>query len=156
MEDKVEIVDYKEAYGTAFRDLNVEWISHYFEMESSDYKVLDHPQTSIIEPGGHIYIALLNGEAVGACALMKLENHRYEYELSKMAVSPLAQGNGIGLLLGQAVINKAKGLGAKNIYLETNDRLAPALRLYGKLGFTKVDACETPYSRCNVQMMLAF
>ncbi len=153
MNNGVEIVDFEEKYCAAFKDLNVEWISHYFEMEASDFKALDHPQKYIIEPGGHIYIALLNGEPVGTCALLKLENRDYDYELVKMAVTPKAQGYGIGRLLGQAVIDKAKSLEVDELYLETNNQLTPAIRLYEKLGFEHISGCSTPYARCNVQMV---
>lgn len=71
-----------------------------------------------------------------------------------MAVSPRAQGKNLGFLLGQAVVNKAKELGAANIYLESNTILKPAINLYHKLGFQKIVGRATPYKRCNIQMVL--
>ena len=76
------------------------------------------------------------------------------FELVKMGVSPLAQGKGIGFLLGQACIEKARALGAEKIYLESNTRLKPAISLYHKLGFRKVAGPPSPYERCNIQMEL--
>ena len=78
----------------------------------------------------------------------------YDFELAKMAVSPKAQGKNIGWLLGQAIIEKAKALGASGIYLESNTILKPAINLYHKLGFQKVAGHPTPYERCNIQMEL--
>lgn len=71
-----------------------------------------------------------------------------------MAVSPKVQGKGIGMLLGQACIEKVKALGAKKIYLESNTRLKPAISLYHKLGFQKVAGYPSPYERCDIQMEL--
>jgi len=71
-----------------------------------------------------------------------------------MGVSPKAQGNGIGKLLGQHIIEKAKQLGAKKIFLESNRKLAPALSLYKKLGFTEMTKVASPYSRSDIQMEL--
>jgi DNA-binding MarR family transcriptional regulator/GNAT superfamily N-acetyltransferase len=151
--DKVSIVNYTPKYQKAFKSLNEEWISTYFQMEEADYKALDHPKQYILNKGGHIFIALYNDEPVGACALIKMNDEMYE--LAKMAVSPKAQGKGIGWLLGQAVISKARSLGAKTLYLESNTVLTPAITLYYKLGFQKVTGRPTPYKRANIQMELA-
>jgi len=152
---RIRIVDYQPRYQPAFRSLNEQWITQYFRMEAADYKALDHPQESILDKGGHILVAL-DGEApVGVCALIKMDEPPYDYELAKMAVSPLAQGKGIGWLLGQAAIEKARSLGASWLYLESNTVLKPAIQLYQKLGFEKVKGHSSPYERCNIQMALA-
>jgi DNA-binding MarR family transcriptional regulator/predicted GNAT family N-acyltransferase len=150
----VQLVDYKPAYKEAFRQLNEEWISRYFKMEEADHKALDNPQKNIIAKGGYILVALYQDEPVGVCALLKMNDPVYEYELAKMAVSPKVQGKSIGWLLGQAAIDKVKALGAKKLYLESNTILEPAINLYHKLGFQKVVGHATPYERCNIQMEL--
>lgn len=150
----VKIVEYKPEYQDAFKALNVEWISTYFEMEEADYKALDNPEEYILNKGGKILVALYENEPVGVCALIKMDNPDYDFEMAKMAVSPKAQGKNIGWLLGQAIAAKAKELGAKKIYLESNTILKPAINLYYKLGFEKVFGLETPYKRCNIQMEL--
>lgn len=150
----VKIVPYSAKYRAAFRDLNVEWITTHFKMEQSDHDALDDPEGYILEQGGFIFVALLEGKPVGVCALIKRDHPVYPYELAKMAVSPKAQGKGIGFLLGQAVADKAKELKAEKLFLESNTKLAPAIRLYEKLGFQKVAGQPTPYERCNIQMEL--
>ena len=151
-DEKVQIVDYKPAHQPSFKRLNEEWITRWFEMEAADYKSLDHPQQTILDGGGHILIAVLKGEAVGTCALIKMDETTYE--LAKMSVSSKAQGRGIGMLLGQATIAKAKELGASRVYLESNTILEPAVRLYRKLGFSEIESAISPYERCNIQMEL--
>ena len=151
----VRIVPYKSQYQSAFKSLNVAWIAKYFEMEDADYKTLDNPEESILKKGGKIFVALYNNEPVGVCALLKMQDPNFVYELVKMAVSPKVQGKNIGWLLGQAAINKARELGASKVYLESNTILKPAINLYHKLGFQKVSGHPTPYKRCNIQMELA-
>lgn len=150
----VEIVHYDTKYQSAFKSLNEEWISNYFEMEESDYKALDNPEEYIISRGGKILVALYKGEPLGVCALIKMDDPDYDYEMAKMAVSPKAQGKNIGWLLGQAIINTVKDLGASKIYLESNTILKPAINLYYKLGFQKISGRPTPYKRANIQMEL--
>lgn len=152
--NEVKIVDYDPTYQQDFRNLNEEWISKFFKMEASDYKMLDHPEDYIINKGGHIVFALLNDEVVGTCALIKTSEDPLIFELAKMAVSPKAQGKKIGYLIGEALIDKAKGLKAKEIFLETNSSLVPAIKLYEKLGFQHIQVSDSPYVRCDTKMLL--
>ncbi|GAA4330573.1 bifunctional helix-turn-helix transcriptional regulator/GNAT family N-acetyltransferase [Flaviaesturariibacter amylovorans] len=149
---EVQVVDYQPEYAAAFRALNEEWISKYFRMEAADYAALDHPDEKILQPGGHIFVALYGGEAVGVCALLKHTDGTWE--LAKMAVSPKAQGKNIGWLLGRRVIEKARELGATALFLESNTMLKPAVNLYYKLGFRKITGRPSPYERSNIQMEL--
>lgn len=149
---EVEIIEYQPEYKKAFRQLNEEWITTWFKMEEADYKALDNPEEYIINKGGYIYFALYKGQVVGTCALIKMDNNTFE--LAKMAVSPLAKGKGIGYLLGNAIISKAKQEGATKLYLESNTILKPAINLYHKLGFKKITGPPSPYERANIQMEL--
>ena len=150
---ETDIVDYTSEHRDAFHDLNVEWIERYFEMEDADHESLDDPEHHILDPGGAIVMACHHGEVVGTCALIKMNDERYE--LAKMAVSESARGKGIGWLLGRAVIERARDLGARTVFLESNTVLTPAIALYRKLGFKRVSGRPSPYERCNIQMELA-
>jgi DNA-binding MarR family transcriptional regulator/N-acetylglutamate synthase-like GNAT family acetyltransferase len=152
----VRIVAYETQYQSAFKSLNEEWIATYFEMEEADYKALDNPEEYILNKGGKIFVALYDNEPLGVCALIKMDGDNYDFEMAKMAVSPKAQGKSIGWLLGNAVINAAKEMGASTLYLESNTILKPAINLYYKLGFQKITGRPTPYKRCNIQMELNF
>ncbi|WP_404986019.1 GNAT family N-acetyltransferase [Chryseobacterium sp. M5] len=150
----VKIVEYEPKYQSAFKALNEEWISTFFEMEEADYKALDNPKEYILDKGGKIFVALYKNEPLGVCALIKMNDQNYDFEMAKMAVSPKAQGKNLGWLLGQAIIDSAKQLGASKIYLESNTILKPAINLYQKMGFEKIVGHQTPYKRCNIQMEL--
>jgi len=151
---EIEIIDYLPEHRDDFKLLNEQWIEQYFQIEKADQKALDNPEDYIIKRGGKILVAIQNNTILGVCALLKKQDQKYEYELAKMAVSPKAQGKGIGNLLGKSIIEKAKDLGASYIYLESNTILKPAISLYRKLGFKKVIGHHTPYERCNIQMEL--
>lgn len=152
--NEVKIIAYEPQYKEAFRALNEEWIKTFFVMEPSDYKLLDHPEEEIINKGGYIAFALLNGEAVGTCALVRAHEEPLAFELSKMAVSPKAQGKKIGYLLGNTLVEKARDLKAEKVFLETNSILVPAIKLYEKLGFKHIPITNPGYDRVDVQMEL--
>jgi N-acetylglutamate synthase-like GNAT family acetyltransferase/DNA-binding MarR family transcriptional regulator len=148
----VEIINYLPEFHDDFKRLNYEWIGKYFQLEEADHQSLNYPDEKILNLGGHIYMALSNNKIVGTCALIKIDDNIYE--LAKMAVTAKARGKGIGWLLGQKAINKARELGAKRVFLESNTILEPAINLYRKLGFRKIVGHPSPYERCNIQMEL--
>lgn len=147
----VRVVDYEPRHRDAFRDLNLEWIERFFEVEDADRRVLDEPERNILAPGGHILIAELDGSSVGCCALIRESDDMFE--LAKMAVSPAVQGRGIGVLLGRAALERASSAGAKRVELLTNSALAPAIHVYEKLGFVHVPVGGSEYARADVRMV---
>ncbi len=150
----INIVPYNPAYRLAFKSLNEEWISTYFELEEADHKALDNPEEYILAKGGKIMVALYNDKPVGVCSLIKMNHPDFDYELAKMVVSPTVQGKNIGYLLGKAIIEEAKTVGASKLFLESNTILKPAINLYHKLGFQKINGFPSTYQRCNIQMEL--
>lgn len=146
----IEIVNYSPKFHNDFKQLNSEWIEKYFEFEKMDHEILNYPNKNILKSGGHIIMARYNGEIVGTCALMKIDKDTYQ--LAKMAVAEHARGLGIGTMLGETIINKARELGAKSIILQSNTVLEAAIKLYLKLGFRKTVGPISPYKRCNIQM----
>lgn len=150
---EVRILDYTPAHASHFRALNQAWIERYFEMEELDYKSLGDPDGYIIAKGGHILMAEYNGEIVGTCALLKMENDTFE--LAKMAVTDKAQGLKIGKRLGLAAIEKARELGARQLMLLSNRKLETALHLYRRLGFVEVPDENTDYKRADIKMELS-
>ena len=140
---------------TAFRILNEEWINRYFVLEPKDQESLLDPQGTILNAGGRIFLAILNGRNIGCCALLAMKPG--EFEVAKMAVTESCQGAGIGRLLLERTIAEARAAGARRLYLETNAKLAPAIRLYESLGFQHLPAervVPSAYARANVHMEL--
>ena len=93
-------------YAKDFRRINEEWILTHFWLEESDIQIKNDPQKYILDKGGNIFIALLNGEPVGNCALIVREI--FTCELAKMAVDPKARSCEIGFKLELALIEKAR------------------------------------------------
>ena len=147
-----EILLYDPAYKEAFRRLNHEWINKYFELEELDNQILDDPEGYIIAKGGNILFARYQGEMVGTCALLKINDTTYE--LGKMAVTEKVQGLKIGQYLCQAAITEAKALGATNLELYSHRSLQPALHVYRKLGFRDVPCPPSGYKRSDIKMEL--
>jgi putative acetyltransferase len=142
---------------TAFRELNEKWVRQYFEMEAKDHEVLNDPLRYVIQPGGEVIMAIGDGAAVGCCALIKMEGGIFE--VAKMTTDENFRGHGIGEGLLRAVIRFARQMGATGLYLETNSKLANAIRLYERTGFTHVPperVHASPYARSNVSMELFF
>lgn len=151
----IEIVPYRPELRAAFAALNRAWIEQFFRIESADLRVLDDPDGAIIAPGGQIFFALDDGEAIGTVAAVR--ESPATFELAKMAVRPSHQGRGVGERLGRAVIDFARASGAKVVFLETNDALSNAIRLYERLGFVHATRPHpSSYARSNVYMKLRF
>jgi GNAT superfamily N-acetyltransferase len=149
----VRIVPYAPGYRTAFRDLNLEWIATYFEVEPEDRRVLDDPETHVLQAGGAILMAVDADKAIGTGALIRTGPH--EFELAKMAVTPRAQGRGVGRQICAGLIALARTLGAHRIELLSHRSLGPALSLYRSLGFREIPLGEVPYQRANIRMELS-
>lgn len=150
--DEVEIIDFDPAYREQFKQLNLAWIEKYFKVEEPDIRTLSNPEGYIIDKGGRVFFARYNNEIVGTCALLK--QHEGIYELVKMAVSPEAQGKQIGKKLCLHAVEVARQMGARQVYLESNTSLTPALELYKKVGFYKVESSPSPYQRSNIKMQI--
>ncbi|GJM14278.1 MAG: hypothetical protein DHS20C12_26810 [Pseudohongiella sp.] len=148
----VELLEYSDEYAEDFRDLNYAWINQNFDVEESDREMLEEPDKAIVDKGGYIVIAKYKGEVIGTCALIRQNATRVE--LAKMAVAQKAKGKGIGYLLGQHCIAKARELNFQQLFLESNTKLVPAINLYKKLGFKRVVGEPSPYARCNIQMLM--
>ena len=146
------VVDWHPRYGDAFGRLNREWLDKYFRVEPVDAPVLDNPDTHVLAHGGVILYALQEGQAVGTVALKNQGGG--VFELTKMAVTPACQGQGVGRQLLGAAIDRFREIAGSRLYLESNSRLATALALYESAGF----AHETPpepsdYQRADVYMV---
>ena len=150
----VEIVDYRPEHLAVFKRLNIMWINSHWSLEPHDLEVLSNPDDSILSKGGCILVASVDGLPMGVVALCRMENSEYDFELAKLAVDPEARGTGLGEAICRTAIERAKSLGAKKIFLESNTLLKPAINLYRKLGFTELKENHLAYERGNIQMEL--
>jgi len=143
-----EIVPFSGEHRTAFRDLNLEWVSTLFRVEPHDEEQLSHPEW-IIEDGGEIWLARLDGEIVGTGVLFC--EGEGSYEIAKMAVRPDIRGKGIGKKILAMLIQRFRERDGKRLWLQTNSRLQNAIALYRSFGFVDFTPSKpSPYARADV------
>lgn len=151
----VQITNMEPAHREKFRALNLAWIEKHFKIEPIDDRMLRNPETEIIAKGGQVLVALKAAQVVGVVSIKPMPQQRWE--LMKLAVDPTHHGNGIGELLTLEAIARAKKSGAKSIFLETSTKLAPAIKLYRKLGFVEIDIPPTTEcARTDIMFELQF
>lgn len=149
----IEIVDYSSQYLNDYCRLTEEWISKHWVMESRDYEELREVQT-MIDNGGFLLIALLDGKAVGTCAMIPMNGEKYDFELAKFCISPTAQGFGLGSKLLNTALRRTKEMNKNRIYLETNHLCETAIHLYKKIGFKQLEGHSKVFERGDVLMAL--
>ena len=79
----------------------------------------------------------------------------YDYELAKLAVSPNVRGKGIGTLLCEAAINKAKTMKAKKLLPRKQYPIKARHSHLQKLGFKELTEYHPAYERGDIQMELS-
>lgn len=151
----LRIVEFRDDLASAFHDINAEWIESMFAMEDVDRHVLENPLETIIEPGGAILFAELEGQGiVGAGALRWSEPG--QLELTKMGVKSGLRGLKAGEFLLHALIERAAIMKPDRLFLLTNTRCEAAIHLYEKSGFEHdaelLAAARHHYDRCDVAM----
>ena len=146
----IEIIPYTDALKEHIKTLNVEWLEKYFSVEPNDVISLSNPKEEILDKGGYIYYATVDGAVAGTVSMLRITSD--EFELGKMAVSGNYQGLGLGNILMQHCINEAQRLGIKKLILFSNTSLGPAIHLYRKYGFVEAAFEPGHYKRSNIKM----
>lgn len=146
----IKIIPFSIELSSVVKTLNYEWLEKYFKVEKGDVIALSNPQTEIIDKGGYIYFAKRNAKIVGTVSLLKKSDT--VFELGKMAVTENAQGLGIGKLLVEHCLTIAKEKNIKKLVLYSNTKLASAIHLYEKYGFTEIELESGLYERANIKM----
>ena len=103
----------------------------------------DHPAEvldEVLESGGRLYVAEVDGEAVGVGGLKLLSGT--VGEIKRMFVRPAARGLGVGRAIVQQLIDDARALGCTTIYLESASFMHTAHALYGSVGFVPSETYE--------------
>ena len=153
--DLVQIVTFDDKYSDAFARLNLEWLEGYELIEDLDRKYLEHPRETILDKGGEIFFALIDGTVVGTGAAVVHDERTIE--LAKLAVDGNARGRGIGQRLTETVIDWARQRGADKVVLVSSTKLKTALRLYERLGFVYCPLpADTGYETADIYMELVF
>jgi GNAT superfamily N-acetyltransferase len=89
-------------------------------------------------PNGSILLAVEDGDVKGACAYRRLSQE--VCEMKRLFVPSRNQGKGIGRLLCQNIIVKAREEGFNLIRLDTGKLLTEAIAMYKSAGFQECSA----------------
>lgn len=100
--------------------------------------------------GERVLLAALDGdEVVGAVQLDRSDagNGRHRAEVRRLVVRADRRGTGVGRALMEAIVEVARGLGLRLLWLSTHED-TDADRIYGRLGWTRAgvipDYAELP------------
>ena len=85
---------------------------------------------------GAFVVAYLDEMAVGCGAVRRLDEATAE--LKRMYVDPSVRGRGVGRAPVEALEREARLLSMTRVVLETGTRLAPAIKLYQAMGYTRI------------------
>jgi putative acetyltransferase len=150
----VRVVDFEPRWRDDFARLNMEWLERWFTVEPEDREVLGDPETHVLASGGRVLFAVDERDrALGTVALMRHEDGLVE--LTKMAVEPELRGAGIGRKLMAGAIAAFAQMGGRELFLESNTRLVPAIKLYESVGFRHQPTVRpgSHYRRADVYMV---
>jgi putative acetyltransferase len=91
-------------------------------------------------PRGALFMALVDGELAGCCALRPLEDVDYPNasEMKRLYVRKAFRGFGLGRQLAEAALDAARAGGYHCVLLDTLDDMESARALYEDLGFTSI------------------
>jgi len=125
--------------GTVFFDPTTDALYDLFQLPGSFYLVAE--ENSGLLGGAGIFPSA--GLPEGVCELVKMYLHK------------AARGKGLGRLLINQCLEKAKDLGYKKVYLETMPELGKAVSIYEKFGFTYLTGPmgNTGHFGCDVWMI---
>jgi len=108
------------------------YLGQDLSFQGTEREFADFPQTY-----DALFLAQLAGASVAACGLKPLRSNICE--LKRLYCRPMARGHGLGMKLSQAALNKARSLGYKHIYLDTDHGLTHANAVYETLGFRDIE-----------------
>lgn len=108
------------------------------------------------KPRAVYFVVEENGRIVGGAGIAQLENEAAHIcELQKMYFLSEARGLGLGSLMMEKCLMKAREFGYEQCYLETMDYMEAAQKLYRKTGFEYIQAPmgNTGHCACPVWML---
>jgi ribosomal protein S18 acetylase RimI-like enzyme len=93
-----------------------------------------------VAPRGALFLARVDGELAGCCALRPLEGSDYPNacEMKRLYVRKAFRGFGLGRTLAEAALDAARRAGYDCVLLDTLDDMEAARALYVGLGFEDI------------------
>ncbi|MEX1249877.1 MAG: GNAT family N-acetyltransferase [Hyphomonas sp.] len=130
----LRLVEYDERLAQEFDAITREWAEDMFRLEENDIRIIENPKEMILDRGGEIlFVEAGSLGIVGPFALMPVDGT--SFELTKMGVRASARGLKAGEFLLARVLERARQLPIRELFLLTNKKCAAAIHLYEKAGF---------------------
>jgi GNAT superfamily N-acetyltransferase len=130
--DRMDII-YTNAQNPDFARLCVQLDAHLNQAAGGERRRAQYARYNTLESIHGVFLALEGGSAVG-CAAFKRFDARCA-EVKRVFVQDTSRGKGIARALMAALEAEAKKQGFTALILETGRALAPAVRMYEKLGY---------------------
>jgi len=134
-----EDFEVKSTCGTVYTDPTTDDLFSLFQTEKSA-----------------LFVAEENGTILGCCGIFPTDNlPENTTELVKFYLTKEARGKGIGKLLMEKSVEKAKELGYQQVYLESLPEFSKAVSIYEKQGFQYLTKAlgDSGHSGCNLWMI---
>lgn len=135
------------AAGVSVRDLTRRDLPAVLEIERASFSVPWRPSTfeGLLARGDtDLLAAELEGRLCGYAVCWTILD---QSELGNVAVRADERGRGVGRRLVEAALERARGRGAEECYLEVRESNQTARQLYQKLGFEVVGTRRRYYTR---------
>ncbi len=108
------------------------------------------------EPGG-MFEVLVSGEGktmIGTVGLLVLDGHPGVCELRKMYLPAEWRGKGLGRMLLDRALLRARELGFSRMELETSTAMVQAIAMYHRYGFVDIERDGKSNDRCELTMAI--
>jgi N6-L-threonylcarbamoyladenine synthase len=99
------------------------------------------------------YLGLFEGELIGYAGLSTVPGS-YTSDIQTIGVAATQRGKGLGRMLMNELIGKAKSLGSEQVLLEVRADNEAAIALYLSLGFEQIDVRKRYYQPDNVDALI--
>ena len=133
--ENLQLRQYEASDQDAVWQLHVDGLKQtgsYIDNRKYDEDMLDIKGT-YLNNGGEFFVASLDNKVVGMGGLLKMDNEIAE--VKRMRVNIDYQKKGIGSLILESLIKRARELGFKKLELDTTENMHAAKRLYEGHGF---------------------
>lgn len=98
---------------------------------------LKHLEKKYGMPSGRLYLLYVDDRLAGCVGIRKLDKQKCE--LKRLYVKPEFRGQQLGELLLERMMNDARRIGYKYMYLDTLPFLKTALKMYRRYGFEEIE-----------------
>lgn len=133
---KDEVLDLFKEYTQMLLSIDEEF-GKYLEIQHYDQEIHDL-EAKYGRPDGRLFLALIDGKAVGCIAMRRLDKEKCE--MKRLYLRPKSRGHHLGEKLVDLILKEAKEAGYKWMYLDTLPHLASAVHIYKSRGFIEIES----------------